>query len=159
MDAKEYLLQIKEQSRKIRKQQEYIQRLKDSLGVAGVSYDMERVQSSPDPDKFAKIFGQIDDENDVLEVMKNSLVKMRVKIISQIHQLGNVKFEDVLNLVYVDGMSLKKAASAMCFSYAYTKEIHSAALLAFEEKFFEEKEEKFLPESYLNPTLILPQST
>ena len=58
--AKEYLLQIKEQKQNIRKQEEYIQRLRDSLTIAGISYDKERIQSSPDPDKFAKIFGHED---------------------------------------------------------------------------------------------------
>ena len=58
MTAKEYLLQIKEQRNDILNQEEYIQRLRDSLGVAGIRYDKERVQSSPEPDKFAKIFGQ-----------------------------------------------------------------------------------------------------
>ena len=42
--VKEYLLQIKEQSIKVRRQQEYIQRLKDSLDIAGISYE-EKVQS------------------------------------------------------------------------------------------------------------------
>lgn len=135
MTAKEYLLQIKEQNKEIRKQQEYIQRLKDSLGIAGIRYDKERVQSSPDPDKFAKIFGQIDEEEQKLDEMKDNLVNIRVKIINQIHQLNNDKYKDVLNLVYVDGKNLKKAASTMCFSYDYVKELHIAALQMFEEKF------------------------
>ena len=66
MTAKEYLLQIKEQRNDILNQEEYIQRLRDSLGVAGIRYDKERVQSSPEPDKFAKIFGQIFEEEEML---------------------------------------------------------------------------------------------
>jgi DNA-directed RNA polymerase specialized sigma subunit len=133
--AKEYLLQIKEQNNHIRKQQEYIQRLKDSLGIAGISYDKERVQTSHEPDSFAKIICQIDEEEQVLDKMKTRLVNIRVKIINEIHQLGNEKHQDVLNHVYVDEMSLKKTASAMHFSYDYVKELHIAALNEFEEKF------------------------
>lgn len=135
MTAKEYLLQIKDQNRMIRNQQEYIQRLKDSLSIAGISYDKERVQSSPDFDKFAKIFGQIDEEEQKLAEMKNKLVKIRVTIINEIHELSDDKHKDVLNIVYVDGKNLKKAAQTMCFSYEYVKEIHLAALAAFEDKF------------------------
>lgn len=135
MTAKEYLLQIKEQNKEIRKQQEYIQRLKDSLGIAGISYDKDRVQSSPEPDKFAKIFGQIDEEEQKLSEMKEELVRTRVEIINQIHQLEDSKHQNVLYIVYVDGKNLKKAAQAMCFSYDYVKEIHIAALQAFEQKF------------------------
>lgn len=133
--AKEYLLQIKEQGNDILNQEEYIQRLRDSLGVAGIRYDKERVQSSPEPDKFAKIFGQIFEEEEKLQQMKDDLALTRVKIINQIHQIEDSKHQKVLYIVYVDGKNLKKAAQAMCFSYDYVKEIHIAALQAFEQKF------------------------
>lgn len=136
MTAKEYLLQIKEQRNDILNQEEYIQRLRDSLGVAGIRYDKERVQSSPEPDKFAKIFGQIfEEEEEKLQQMKDNLALTRVKIINQIHQIDDSKHQKVLYIVYVDGKNLKKAAQAMCFSYDYVKEIHIAALQAFEQKF------------------------
>ena len=135
MTAKEYLLQIKEQRNDILNQEEYIQRLRDSLGVAGIRYDKERVQSSPEPDKFAKIFGQIFEEEEKLQQMKDDLALTRVKIINQIHQIEDSKHQKVLYIVYVDGKNLKKAAQAMCFSYDYVKEIHIAALQAFEQKF------------------------
>lgn len=135
MTAKEYLLQIKEQKQNIRKQEEYIQRLRDSLTIAGISYDKERIQSSPDPDKFAKIFGQIDEEEKRLEDMKTRFVNTRVKIINQIHELDDIKHQDVLYQVYVDDKTLKKASFAMSFSYEYVKELHLAALQAFDQKF------------------------
>lgn len=136
MTAKEYLLQIKEQRNDILNQEEYIQRLRDSLGVAGIRYDKERVQSSPEPDKFAKIFGQIfEEEEEKLQQMKDNLALTRVKIINQIHQIEDSKHQKVLYIVYVDGKNLKKAAQTMCFSYDYVKEIHIAALQAFEQKF------------------------
>ena len=117
------------------KQEEYIQRLKDSLGIAGIRYDKERVQSSPEPDKFAFIFCQIDEEEERLQIMKNILVHTRVKIINQIHELDDTKHQDVLYLFYVDGKNLKKTSQTMSFSYDYVKELHLAALNSFEEKF------------------------
>lgn len=135
MTTKEYLLQIKKQGKNILNQEEYIQRLRDSLEVAGIRYDKERVQSSPEPDKFARIFGQIFEEEEKLKQMKDDLALTRVEIINQIHQLEDSKHQNVLYIVYVDGKNLKKAAQAMSFSYEYVKEIHIAALQAFEEKF------------------------
>lgn len=135
MTAKEYLLQIKEQKQNIRKQEEYIQRLRDSLTIAGISYDKERIQSSPDPDKFAKIFGQIDEEEQRLEDMKTRFMNTRVKIINQIHELDDIKHQDVLYQVYVDDKTLKKASFTMSFSYDYVKKLHLAALQAFDQKF------------------------
>ena len=60
---------------------------------------------------------------------------LKHKIINQIHQIEDSKHQKVLYIVYVDGKNLKKAAQAMCFSYDYVKEIHIAALQAFEQKF------------------------
>lgn len=128
-------MQIKKQGKNILNQEEYIQRLRDSLEVAGIRYDKERAQSSPEPDKFARIFGQIFEEEEKLQQMKDDLVLKRVEIINQIHQLEDSKHQNVLYIVYVDGKNLKKAAQAMSFSYEYVKEIHIAALQAFEEKF------------------------
>lgn len=110
-------------------------RLRDSLTIAGISYDKERIQSSPDPDKFVKIFDQIDEEEQRLEDMKTRFVNTRVKIINQIHELDDIKHQDVLYQVYIDDKTLKKASFAMSFSYEYVKELHLAALQAFEEKF------------------------
>ena len=88
-----------------------------------------------EPDKFAKIFGQIFEEEEKLQQMKDNLALKRVEIINQIHQIEDSKHQKVLYIVYVDGKNLKKAAQAMCFSYDYVKEIHIAALQAFEQKF------------------------
>lgn len=135
MTAKKYLLQIKEQKQNIRKQEEYIQRLRDSLTIAGISYDKERIQSSPDPDKFAKIFGQIDEEEQRLEDMKTRFVNTRVKIINQIHELKDDRYDKLLNYVYVDDLTLKETSQQMSFSYDYIRELHIAALQTFEEMF------------------------
>ena len=135
MNAKEYLLQIADKNKEIRMQKEYIRRLNDCLTNMGIIYDKERVQGSPEYDKMSKIFGQIDEEERKLEEMKHELVDIKVKIISQIHELENDKFQDILNYVYVDGMTLKKTATEMSFSYEYIKELHGPALQAFEEKF------------------------
>lgn len=135
MEAKQYLLQIKFQNENIRNQQEYIQRLKESLCIVGINYDKERVQTSPDFDKFASVFSKIDEEEHRLVEMKEELVKVRVKIISRIHELQNDRFENILNYMYVDGDDLGRIAYKMNFSYEYVKELHTKALQVFEEKF------------------------
>ena len=67
--------------------------------------------------------------------MKTRFVNTRVKIINQIHQLAEEKHQNVLYLVYVDDKTLKKASQEMCFSYEYVKELHGAALQAFDLMF------------------------
>lgn len=135
MTAKEYLSQIKIKNREIKQQEEYIERLICSLGIAGIRYDKDRVQSSPGSDTFANVFAQIDEEQQRLKDMKTKFVNTRVKIINQIHQLAEEKHQNVLYLVYVDDKTLKKASQEMSFSYEYVKELHGAALQAFDQKF------------------------
>ena len=134
-DAKEFLMQIKYLTDDIAEKKGHIQRLKESLDVAGISYDKERVQCSPELDKFAYVFAQIDKEERLLEELKTKLIQTRVKTINMIYQLENEKYRSLLNIVYVDMKSLKKAANIMCFSYDYIKELHLEALDAFSEKF------------------------
>lgn len=134
-DAKDYLLQIKFLNSDIKEQEEYIKRLRDSLGIAGIRYDKEVRRSSAEPDKFAYIFAQIDEQEEILETLKTKLIKIKVEIINRIHTLENEKHRKLLNIVYVDMKSLKKTAKIMCFSYDYIKELHLEALDAFFEKF------------------------
>lgn len=134
-DAKEYLLQIKYLTNNIKDQEQYIQRLRDTMGILGISYERERVQSSPEVDRFAHVFAQIEEQEKVLESLKVNLIETKVNIINMIHELENEKHRKVLNLHYVDLKSLKKASNIMCFSYDYVKELHLEALDAFLEKF------------------------
>ena len=135
LTAKEYLLQIENLTNRIKEQEEYIQRLKDSLSIAGISYDKDRVQTSPDPDKFCHIFAQIDEQEKVLEDMKTKLVNVRVKSLNIIHKIEDDRYRRILTTIYVDMRSLKKAANILSFSYDYMKELHQEALNAFSENF------------------------
>ena len=142
-NAKEYLQSIKYMKNKITDQVEYIQRLRDSLGIAGIRYDKDKVQSSFDQDKFGSIFAKIDEEEICLSEMQERLVKREVEILNEIHQLSDDKHKKVLNLYYVDCKNLKKCANIMNFSYDYVKELHLAAVDAFQNQFAE----KFPPQS------------
>ena len=134
-ETKDYLMKIRNLVNDIIEKEEHVQRLRDSLDVAGISYDKERVQCSPELDKFAHVFAQIDKEEKVLEDLKTKLIETRVRIINMICKLENEKYKKLLNVVYVDLKSLKAASNIMSFSYDYIKELHLEALDAFFEKF------------------------
>ena len=55
MNAKEYLSQVQEKERQVKRQKDYIARLKETLDVAGVRYDKEVVQSSPEPVSYTHL--------------------------------------------------------------------------------------------------------
>lgn len=135
MDAKQYLMQVSQMKENIQDQEDKIQRLRDTLDVQGISYDKERVQTSPDFDKFAKVFAKIEDEQKELDALKERFIDFRLTVIEQIYSLDEVLFRQVLNGKYIDYMTLKQCAVDMGYSYDYVRELHNKALHAFEDKF------------------------
>lgn len=49
MIAKEFLMQVRNRYEEVQEQKEYVDRIRDSLGVAGINYDSESCQGSSDP--------------------------------------------------------------------------------------------------------------
>lgn len=135
LNAKQYLMSIKYKTERIAEQEEYIQRLRNTLGVSGISYDKDRVQTSKVGDKTAEIICKIVDEEEKLENMQQVLMKLRIKILDQIRQIENENYRKVLNVVYVDMHNLKECSRIIGFSYDYVRELHIKALNSFEEKF------------------------
>lgn len=133
--AKDYLSQVKKKAKAVQEQKELIQRLRDSLDLAGVQYDKDRVQSSPDTDKFGKIFAEIEEQEKVLEEKQKDFMQKRVLVIYQIRKIPNAQFREVLNRVYVDFLNIKQCSEEMNYSYIYVRELHMKALNAFERMY------------------------
>ena len=136
--AKEFLMQIKNLTNDVKRQEEYVERLRCSLDISGIAYDKERVQSSPEHDKFAKILGQIEEEERILEELRTKLVNTRFEILQMIHRMEDKRFRDVLSIVYVDMKLLREAADIMHFSYSYAREFHIDALFEFHRMYLHE---------------------
>lgn len=135
MNAKEYLSEVRRINDHIIEQEEYIQRLRDSLDIQGISYDKEKVQTSPDKERMSKVFAIIIDAEKELEELKTEFIQFRVKVIQQIYDIDDPVYKQILNQVYIDYKTLKECSMNIGFSYDYTRELHLKALKAFEEKF------------------------
>lgn len=135
MTAKQYLSQIRYKTEKIAEQKEYIQRLRDSLGIAGIRYDLDKVQTSHSNDKVAEVICKIVDEEERLKQMQESLISFKIQVIDMIKELEKENHRKILNIVYVDMKTLKECSRTIKFSYDYVRELHLEALKAFEEKF------------------------
>ena len=135
MDAKEYLSLVKEKQDRIVEKQEYIERLYGTLGIAGIDYSRDKIQTSPDADKFADTFAKIFKAEEDLTRMKEDFVQFRVQVIDMIQKVPEKKHREVLNHVYLDFMSLKECAKHVDYCYDYVRELHSEGLKSFEEIF------------------------
>ncbi len=135
MNVKEFLSQVQVKQEQIIEKQEYIDRLRGSLGIAGIDYSRDKIQTSPDADRFADTFAKIFKAEEDLKQMKEEFVLFRVKVIDMIQKVPEKKHREVLNHVYLDYKSLKECADLMGFSYDYVRELHSEGLKSFEKIF------------------------
>ena len=135
MNAKEYLSQVQEKERQVKKQEDYIARLKETLDVAGVRYDKEVVQSSPEPDQMLQILSKLEEQEKILDTMKMELLEFRFSIIEKINQLNKGLYREILYYRYLENGNLKSFAETRSYSCSYVKKMHRIALYLFEQKF------------------------
>lgn len=135
MNVKEFLTLVEDKNEAIIEKQEYIDRLRGSLGIAGIDYSKDRIQGGGSSDQFADVFSKIFKAEEDLKKMKGDFVKFRVQVIDMISQVPDRKHRELLNHVYLDYKKLKDCADLMGFSYDYIRELHIQALIAFEEIF------------------------
>lgn len=135
MTAKEFLLQVKKKQNEIDEQEEYIQSIRDSLSVAGIRYDKEPIQKTPDPNQRERLLIKLIDQEEILEKMKSELILFKLNVIDMIHCLDDIKHQKVLYGVYIYLKTLKDVADDIGYSYDYTRTLHSEALNEFNDKY------------------------
>lgn len=131
MTAKEYLCNVQDKDKEITAQEEYIEALRSVLESISVNMDSERVQSTSDPDKFGKIFAQIDEEERKLKRMKDDFLIYKIAVITAIKQVQTDKHRTLLFERYINYKSFKVIALMMNYSYDYIFELHGNALKEF----------------------------
>lgn len=139
MKVWEYLGQIRLLDRRInRKIEERKELFARILGVKALSISPDRVQTSPVPDKTADLLAEYMDMEKQINETIDEYVRLKNKIIDEIHQLGDVRYEEVLYLKYVKYMRLEEIACVMkksngdYYSYDHIKRLHGEALKKFE---------------------------
>lgn len=131
MTAKEYLCNVQDKDKEITAQEEYIDALRSVLDSISVNMNGERVQSTSDPDKFGKIFAQIDEEETKLKQMKEDFLIYKLGVITAIKQVQTDKHRTLLYERYINYKSFKVISVLMNYSYDYTLELHGNALKEF----------------------------
>ena len=135
MTAKEYLQQIRKLDILITQRRKELEELRLQDGVRGISYEGDRVQTSPKGEanyvrlveKRAKLEGEINE-------LITELYELRHKIINEIQLLDNDVYTDILYKRYVEYMSLERIAVEMHYSYFHTCKLHGGALKELERK-------------------------
>ena len=130
--GKEYLACVYSKEKDIIVQQEYIDALRSTLELSGVTLG-ERVQSSGDMDRMGKVFAQIDIEERRLERMRQNFIDYKIEVMNAIRQVEDDRYRTLLHEKYINYKQFKDIAGIMNYSYDYVIELHKGALDYFNE--------------------------
>ncbi len=136
LSAKQYLGQIQMLRINIDQNLERLEEMKSDLGdIGGANCDGERVQSTLIGNKTCNdVTRYIAFEESVQKEIEH-FVNAENQIISEIRNLHNKNYVQVLYKVYVQGKAVKAAANEMNLSYAYVLSLHRDALAEFENTY------------------------
>lgn len=138
MTAKTYLRQIYFLYVKIRQRQEQLDELKAAAsGFRGIDYSADKIQSTPS-DRMAEVVGRYADLEAELQRMIDSYIERKNAIISQIEQMEDARYAELLYARYVQFKSLTAISDELGYVYEYCCRLHGRALKAFEEKHLKE---------------------
>ena len=135
MTTKEYLSQISRLNRMIQNKLSDISQLRElSLGISAISNE-ERVQSTPNHDKLGTAYCKIEAMEEKLNEMVDEYVDKKEMIISQIDNMEDETYYDILFSRYIEKKTFEKIASDMNYSFRNTTRLHGKALKEFEKKY------------------------
>ena len=131
MNAKQYLNQLRTIEAVIRARKGQLERLrKEQTFLPGIAYDMERVQTSANPDPMKPSDRLLDLEREIAAKIETA-ERMRSRIIDEIESLQNPLYVTILIERYVEGLNFEKIADQMRYSYMYVIHLHGEALQNF----------------------------
>ena len=137
MDAKEYLLQLRQLDNYIRQNQEMLDELRQTAArIDSVDYSKQRVKigtptRSPAEDTAIKLY-------EISHTLRKEIAEyadLKRLIVSQIRSLESEAYSQVLYKRYVKYKPLDTIADEMGYSYAYMRHLHGWALKEFGEKY------------------------
>ena len=133
--AKEYLQEIQRYKYAIENKLKQRERLLESISyIEGVSYDHDRVQTSPRDALSENVIRILDLDKEIEETVHAYNEQMN-KRINQINSLDRPEFVAILFKRYVEMKKFEMIAIELDYDYWYTCQLHGYALQAFSEKF------------------------
>ena len=127
MNAKEYLQQYEKLNKMIRIKQAQIDALLETLDIAGIDYEHERVQNSLS-DRTAEIIAKAEDMRLALQTQIERLFYLQKEICNTIDKIPQVVFRELLMLKYIRLMSWQEISAAMHYGVRHLTRLHGYAL-------------------------------
>ena len=135
MDTKQYLQQISRLDRMINNKLSEISQLRElAMSVSAVKNE-ERVQTTPNFDKIGTAYCKIEEMEEKLDKLIDEFVDKKNLIISQIDEIENETYYEILFARYIEKKTFEKIADEMTYSWRQVIRLHGRALQEFEKKY------------------------
>ena len=132
MDTKQYLQQISRLDRMINNKLAEISQLRElAMSVSAVKNE-ERVQTTPNFDKIGTAYCKIEEMEEKLDKLIDEFVDKKNLIISQIDEIENETYYEILFARYIEKKTFEKIADEMTYSWRQVIRLHGRALQEFE---------------------------
>lgn len=135
MTAKEYLIHIRDCYKTMTALYERLVEIRTKIeGVKAITYDKERVQTSP-TNKTEELIAQLVETEDQLSKEVREHFTEVVEATRRIYSLKNDRQVRVLDMRYIKGMRWQEIADELGIEYRSTTRIHGKALRNFAKKY------------------------
>lgn len=132
MTAKEYLRQIAILDAKIHRRKLQVEELKTAATHITTMFDDNKVQAGHNAsDRIADIVAEWVVKEEELTYLVNELIRLKDKIIGEIHQLDDVRYIQILEMRYVDQYTFERIAVEMQYDIRWVYRLHGFALQEF----------------------------
>lgn len=136
--AKMYLRRIKGLEYAVNDRTLQIKNLRSLMGIKGMTYNDDRVQTSPDGQGFTRIADHIADiEAEIVELSKE-----RQKIMKMIEDMPKQHHHKLLYNIFVKEMTLEQAAEDIPISYSWASHVYMNALDDFYDRYLKDNEKR-----------------
>lgn len=136
MTAKQYLRQLARLERNIQILSDEVEERRTRLTSAAMPPLHEKVQSSPQGDRFADMIAALADKDLQRQEQICIYEQLRDEIVDEILSLDNETHQAILYRRYVRQEPLRKIADDLHYEYKYLCRLHGLALLNFKMTFY-----------------------
>ena len=133
MDTKQYLRQISRLDKMIKNKIIELCQLKELYTSISAIKNDEIVQKTPNFDKIGTAYSKICEKEKELDEIIDLYVDKKSVIISQIDQIGDETYYEILFSRYIERKTFEKIADEMSYSWRQIIRLHGIALKEFEK--------------------------
>lgn len=135
MTTKDYLNQISRLNMLINNKLSEISQLRElSCSVSAIRNE-EKVVTSTNGDPVSSSVEKLDKMERQLDDMIDDYIEKKKKIISQIQNMENNDYYEILFSRYVERLTFEKIANKTDWCWRHVHRVHAKALIEFEEKY------------------------